>query len=442
MARAMRARDWTDTSLGDPRNWPDALKIPLRMLLTSRFEMWLGWGPDLLFFYNDAYIPTLGIKHPNALGQPFREVWSEVYDDVADQVALVKAGEATSNKALLLLLERSGFPEETYHSFSYSPLFETNGTVGGLLCVVTEETARIISERRLETLRQLGDALATASDISGLHAAVQSAFSTNRRDFPFVEMRLAEEVAETSLAEADIAGEFIALEPDRAWPMGEWDRPPVEAIATAIAELGTGKPAGVLVLGLSPYRGKDADILNIAQLAAGQIAGALAKIVALGNEKRRADRIWSVSRDLIVVVDAKGIFRSVSPSWTRILGHEPQEVIGRPFSDFMHPEDIENSQSALARALGNEELFNYENRFLALDGTYHRIEWHTTLEEGLVFAYGRDVTERRQVEQALSESQEQFRHLVQGVTDYAIYMIDLEGHVFELERGRAPDQGL
>src|SRR5690606_39337669 len=81
MAETMRARGWVDTPLGPPQQWPDALKIPLRMLLTSRFEMWLGWGPDLRFFYNDAYIPTLGIKHPDALGKPFREVWSEVYED-------------------------------------------------------------------------------------------------------------------------------------------------------------------------------------------------------------------------------------------------------------------------------------------------------------------------------------------------------------------------
>lgn len=417
------------------------------MLLTSRFEMWLGWGPDLLFFYNDAYIPTLGIKHPNMLGHPFREVWSEVYEDVADQVELVSAGQATWNKALLLLLERSGFPEETYHSFSYSPLFQADGTVGGLLCVVTEDTARIISERRLETLLQLGSSLAAASDISGLYAAVQSAFSGNRRDFPFVEMRLADEAAgaddaplfpglsQTSLKDADVAGQFVTLPADRAWPTGDWDRPPVEAIAIAIPELGTSKAAGVLVLGLNPYRNKDTDILNVAQLAAGQIAGTLAKIVALGNEKRRADRIWSVSRDLIVVVDADGVFRSVSPSWTRILGHAANQVIGHHFSDFMQPEDVEDSRAALARAFGHKELYSYENRLRALDGTYHRIEWHTTLEEGLVYAYGRDVTERRQVEQALNESQEQFRHLVQGVTDYAIYMIDLEGHVSSWNEG-------
>ncbi|MGV3576761.1 MAG: PAS domain S-box protein [Devosia sp.] len=447
MARAMREKDWTQTSLGDPRNWPDALKIPLRMLLTSRFEMWLGWGPDLLFFYNDAYIPTLGIKHPSMLGRPFRQVWSEVYADVADQVEQVRAGKATWNKALLLLLERSGFPEETYHSFSYSPLFEADGTVGGLLCIVTEETARIISERRIETLRYLGNSLASTSELSGLRAAVQSAFAANRRDFPFIEMRLSDDAAgaedtplieglpETSPTYADIAGKFITLPASRTWPTGDWNKPPVEAIVIAIPALGTEKPAGTLVLGLNPYRSAQDDILNIVQLAAAQIAGAHANVVTLGNEKRRADRIWSVSRDLIVVVDETGVFRSVSPSWTRILGHAACDIVGRPFSDFMHPDDIGNSRAALVRALGDEELDNYENRFRALDGSYHRIEWHTTLEDGLVYAYGRDVTERRQVEQALNDSQEQFRHLVQGVTDYAIYMLDLQGHVSSWNEG-------
>lgn len=148
--------DWSTTSLGDPRDWPETLKIPLRMLLTSKFEMWLGWGDDLLFFYNDAYIPTLGIKHPDMLAKPFREVWAEVYADVADQVEKVRAGEATWNNALLLLLERSGHPEETYHSFSYSPLYSVEGNVEGLLCIVSEETERIIGERRLETIRRLG----------------------------------------------------------------------------------------------------------------------------------------------------------------------------------------------------------------------------------------------------------------------------------------------
>ena len=156
----MRAHDWASTPLGPPNGWPEGLKVPLRMMLTSRFEMWLGWGPDLSFFYNDAYVPTLGTKHPDALGQPMREVWREVFSDVEDRIRSVMIDSvATWDKALLLLLNRNGYPEETYHTFSYSPLRGDGGLTEGLMCVVTEETERVISERRLNTLRALADGL-------------------------------------------------------------------------------------------------------------------------------------------------------------------------------------------------------------------------------------------------------------------------------------------
>ncbi|MBE1529739.1 PAS domain S-box-containing protein [Sphingopyxis sp. OAS728] len=445
MAAVMRAHDWGSTSLGDPRGWPEALKIPLSMLLTSKFEMWLGWGPDLNFFYNDAYIPTLGIKHPDMLGKPFREVWSEVYDEVAGQVGRVRAGEATWNAELLLLLERSGFPEETYHSFSYSPLYESDGSVGGLLCVVTEDTARVIARRRMETLQTLGASLANAGDRPSVMKAVYTALASNRRDFPFVALDIegAEDgagpqliaAARVSPAEFTEAGSTVDLPQAAGLPRGDWDLDPKKAVAMAIPGPAGREKLGSLLLGLNPYRGEDDTILDLARLIASQIGGALANVAALEVERRRADRIWSVSRDLMVVVDGEGKFHSVSPSWTRILGHAPQDVVGRVFADFMHPEDVAPSRAALDRAMSGGDLTNYENRLHALDGSYRRIEWHTTLEEGLVFAYGRDVTERRQVEEALNNSQEQFRHLVQGVTDYAIYMLDLDGNVSSWNEG-------
>lgn len=446
MAQIMREHDWAATPLGDPAEWPDALKIPLRMLLTSKFEMWIGWGPDLHFFYNDAYIPTIGIKHPVMLGRPFREVWSEVYDEVADQVARVRAGEATWNSELLLLLERSGFPEETYHSFSYSPLYGADGAVDGLLCVVTEDTARVIARRRLETLGTLGASLAGATDRGEIGRAIDAAIAANKRDFPFVAYQFAGSAptehgepifaaAAMPLADFREEGQIVALPPGAAFPRGDWDHSPEKAAAIAIPGPAGRDPAGALILGLNPYHRDDSGMLDVARLIAAQIGGALANVAALDIERRRADRIWSVSRDLIVVVDAEGIFQSVSPSWTRILGHPADQIVGRPFRDFMHPDDIEPSNGALARALTDGELTHYENRFRAVDGTYHRVEWHTTLEDGLVYAYGRDITERRQVEEALTSSQEHFRHLVQGVTDYAIYMIDLEGHVSSWNEG-------
>ena len=126
-------------------------------MLDSRYAMWLGWGPNLTFLYNDAYAKmTLGPKHPWALGRSAREVWREIWNDIGPRAeAVLRTGQATWDEGLLLFLERMGFPEETYHTFSYSPVPDDKGAIGGMLCVVTEDTERTIGERRLRTLREL-----------------------------------------------------------------------------------------------------------------------------------------------------------------------------------------------------------------------------------------------------------------------------------------------
>ncbi|RYG03666.1 MAG: hybrid sensor histidine kinase/response regulator, partial [Caulobacteraceae bacterium] len=186
MAQLMRGRDWASTPLGPAQSWPTSLKVALRLLLTSRFEMWLGWGPDIHFFYNDAYRPTLGIKHPQALGMPTQALWPEIWDDIKGRLETVyRNGEATWDRALLLLLERNGYPEETYHTFSYSPLTGDTGEVEGVFCAVTEETTRVIAERRLRSLRSLGATLTTADSRLKVLQAVEERLAENPFDLPF-----------------------------------------------------------------------------------------------------------------------------------------------------------------------------------------------------------------------------------------------------------------
>lgn len=182
----MRAQDWAATPLGPPENWPNGLKVALRLMLTSRFEMWLGWGNDLAFFYNDAYRPTLSDKHPKSLGAPAAELWSEIWDDVGPlMMRVLEKGESTWNHAMLLLLNRFGAPEETYHTFSYSPLHGDTGKVEGLFCAVSEETERVISERRLQTLRELASSLASAETRAAVVANASAALEANLKDLPF-----------------------------------------------------------------------------------------------------------------------------------------------------------------------------------------------------------------------------------------------------------------
>jgi hypothetical protein len=122
MGARMRAHDWSAPPLGVPETWPQSLRTVVRILLTSRYQMWMGWGDTLSFFYNDAYRPTLGVKHAWALGASAREVWKEIWPDIGPRIEhVLKTGEATWDEGLLLFLERSGYSEETYHTFSYSP---------------------------------------------------------------------------------------------------------------------------------------------------------------------------------------------------------------------------------------------------------------------------------------------------------------------------------
>ena len=424
MAQLMRQWNWAETSLGNPRAWPDGLKVPLKMLLTSRFEMWLGWGPDLLFFYNDSYIPTLGLKHPSMLGKPFREVWAEVYLDVADQVDRVRAGEATWNDALLLLLERNGYPEETYHSFSYSPLYGSGRDVQGLLCVVSEETERVISERRIEMLRKLGMGLVGALDHTTVRDATCFALTANRWDFPFALLYLPNDACACTpdaahllsydwpLDDSGASGAVrqIILPEGRAYPSGAWQSPPLEALIVPIPGAAGRAPLGSMILGLNPHRRNDPKAADIARLVAGQLSGALANVGALKSERRRADRIWSHARDLMVVVGSDGVFRSVSPAWTRILGHPTEDVVGRHYREFVLPEDMPSSASAFEQALDKTDLTAFENRYRTRDGGFRWISWHTSMEEGIVYGYGRDITEQKANADALAVAEDALRH--------------------------------
>ncbi len=183
----MAQMDWSGTPLGAVETWPQSLKTVVRILLTSRYAMWMGWGPELTFLYNDTYARvTLGKKHPWALGKPASEVWREIWNDIGPRIeSVLTGGTATWDEALLLFLERSGYREETYHTFSYSPLSGDDGRIRGMLCVVTEETDRVIGERRLSFLRSLASSLSGAIAEADVLTAVESCLTQNQKDLPF-----------------------------------------------------------------------------------------------------------------------------------------------------------------------------------------------------------------------------------------------------------------
>lgn len=146
MGALMRAMDWAATLLGPVATWPQALKTCVRLMLSSRQLIWLGWGHDLTFPYNDPYRSIVGGEHPWALGQPTAVVWREIWADIAPRLqSALEGDEGTYDEALLLIMERHGYPEETYYTFCYSPIPD-DGRVAGIFCANTNDMRRVSGE--------------------------------------------------------------------------------------------------------------------------------------------------------------------------------------------------------------------------------------------------------------------------------------------------------
>jgi len=330
MSGLMRRFAWEHTALGPVESWPQSLKTVIRIMLTSRFAMWMGWGPDLTFFYNDRYAKmTLGKKHPWALGKEARAVWHEIWPDIGPRIhKVLETSEATWDEGLQLFLERSGYSEETYHTFSYSPLFGDDGRVMGMFCVVTEETERIIGERRLRSLRNLASELGTAITEADLLKRIESSLGHSKADLPFTLTYLFQGEGGPRLAcstglepghpaappelSADLDDpiwpfatllsnkEVVTVEMvDQqfgGWPSGPWDRPSDRAVLVSLQKSGQDVAAGFFVAGLNPYRRFDAEYSGFIELIAGQISAGLASARAYEDERRRAELLAEADR--------------------------------------------------------------------------------------------------------------------------------------------------
>ena len=185
MAARMRSFDWSKTPLGPVENWPQTLRTAIRIMLSSRFAMWMAWGPDLTFFCNDAYAPTLGLKRTWALGSPAASVWAEIWPDIGPRIEpVLKAERPRGMKDCCFFLSEWLHRRDLPH-FSYSPLADDTGRVNGMLCVVTEETERVIGERHLKTLRDLGTRTTAAKTVEEACRLIVTTLGENTADVPF-----------------------------------------------------------------------------------------------------------------------------------------------------------------------------------------------------------------------------------------------------------------
>ena len=187
MGALVRSFDWSTTPVGRMETWPQSLRTALDIMLTSRFPMFLWWGPERIQFYNDGYRPSLGAnKHPSALGQRGEEGWAEIWHVIGPMIdAVFTRGESFWHEDQLIPIDRNGYLEEVFWTYSYSPIRLEDGTVGGTLVVVSETTQRVQAERRLATLRELAVTTASAKNERNACRLAAAALAQNSSDVPF-----------------------------------------------------------------------------------------------------------------------------------------------------------------------------------------------------------------------------------------------------------------
>jgi hypothetical protein len=331
MARRMRELDWSRTVLGPLDRWPQPLRTSVSTCLDCAFPIVLWWGPELAVLYNDEYSAILGAKNTWALGQPGATVWAEIWDVIDPMLSQVMTrGEPTRSRDLRLHINRRGYQEEAYFSFSYSPIRAEDGSVGGIFCPVIETTDKVIGERRLRTLRDLSDCSKGVESEHAVCVAAASVLAKNPHDVPFALVYGIDEEqgAALLLATAGISPATPAAPPqvsldvegDGMWslaavtrsgrpalasdlqhqfaslPSGAWKTPPHSAMVLPILMPGSDYPRAVVVAAVSPMRALDDDYRTFFELVASQIASGLADAEALEAERMRAEALAELDR--------------------------------------------------------------------------------------------------------------------------------------------------
>jgi len=455
MGERIRNFDWSQTSLGDPKHWQNSLKTCVRIMLTSPQPMFVWWGKELINIYNDAYRFVLGEKHP-ALGASGKIVWKEIWDEVGARADIVfNKNEGTYDDALLLIMNRYGYDEETYFKFSYNPIPGDNGGTAGLFCVCTEETERIVNERYLKTLQEL-DTLAQKESELAIYEQVARSIESNNKDFPFgVIYRISEteKIArpvsfigfnnEGSILPSQIdlkdpvegtynfckayqTREIVVSENAgrrKKIPTGAWQKEAIQFIHVPIFIAGHETPIAILSAGLNPFRKFDNSYRQLASLIADRIALEISKVISFDQEKKARKKIEEseeISRLFIeyapaamAMFDREMRYVSVSKQWMKeydLLGN----VIGKNHYE-LFPNILERWKEVHSRGMKGAVERSEDDYYVKDDGSpvwlkWNVHPWYTASNEiGGILIFTENITQEKKAELAIKESEERFR---------------------------------
>ena len=501
MGALMEAFDRENHPLGPPEKWPQSLQTPVRLILRSAFPMFIWWSEELYMFHNDAYLPALGNKHPEALGASAREMWAEIWADIGGVAEGILRGKGQFYaKDLPLFLERHGFSEETYWTFSYSPMPADDGTVGGIFCACNEVTENVLGQRRLRAIKEIAEAATQQLTVEEACQQACELLAHFSSDLPYSLIYLVRGnqchlAGKAGHHPPEAAPAILELSDDKAvWPCAIVQQTRQKQLLTAIgpeteAAVSTGLPHaaqavvlplekpggnqlyGFLVAGLSSSLPYDAAYEGFHDLLARQITSTIFSIDSCNqtaaSEKRLRQMANSIPH-LVISCGADGHADYANLRWYEFTGLTEAQTLGSGWTTAIHPGDRQTVATAWQRSLGSGDNLVAELRLRNAEGDYrwHRMQaiagrdesravlrWYGTLTDIHDQKMGEaELQQRRNLEQlamAEAERQQQRLHhlLMQAPACFALtkgprHIFELANPLFQQMFGNRPLLGI
>lgn len=364
MGKLIRSMDWSKTALGPVEQWPQSLRTTVSLCLSSTFPILIAWGPETIQIYNDSYLPICGAKHPESMGQNFKICWETALPVVGDAFDRGFTGEGTYIKDQQMLLDRYGYIEEAFMTFSFAPIRDETGQVGGIFHPITETTDKMLSARRTQVLRDIAAEIGTAKTKEQICEQIVALHNTFEYDIPFIQIHELEKDADHVFLKAtaglsDFKGNVnstdLSVESPDQWPFkavldsmtgyqvsdlqsrfgvfksGPFENAPGNAMIFPIRIAGQQLPFGFLVAGVSSARAMDQEYLNFFELLSNTVNTAFSNVHAYQMEQLRAEQLAEIDK-------AKtAFFSNVSHEF-----RTPLTLILGPLQEILSNTEIEN----------------------------------------------------------------------------------------------------
>jgi signal transduction histidine kinase/CheY-like chemotaxis protein len=325
MGSLIRSMDWSKTALGPISSWPQSLRTSVSLCLSSTFPILIAWGPETIQIYNDSYRPICGAKHPQSMGENFRICWETALPVVGDKFSRGEQGEGTYITDQRMFLDRYGYLEETFMTFSFAPIRDESGGIGGIFHPITETTEKMLSVRRTQVLRDLGVSLGKAKSVQEIGNVTASQYNAYQLDLPFMlfyELKDDElQLINSSGLEAGtkITPLSFSLQ-DKMWPLAEviaqeqcmvvtdlgerfgafscgpYDEAPHTAMILPMKVSGQTEVFGFIIAGVSVCRALDETYLNFYDQLAATYNTAISNVYAYEQEQKRAEALAEIDR--------------------------------------------------------------------------------------------------------------------------------------------------